>query len=233
MSDEIPEPQENTFEEMANDTNVPADASEFQCTLCGYQPRASCTNPKEALRKHMQRYHKHSSTETAVDAIVNDVLESASKEQECQKLLEDIEILQVKFPDLGYEPNVHPDSSFEKLQRTKNTLVRLISDRSGADAAFHVMLVGCRGAEMLCRVTHVGDIEGFATDVADMKQDFTNVLKEMIDTGVIESTQLSPEVRLGFLLCTAAMGRFESNRGKNLADASDSPPSSSPPPPSS
>ena len=37
MSDEIPEPQENTFEEIANGTNVPADASEFQCTLCGDQ----------------------------------------------------------------------------------------------------------------------------------------------------------------------------------------------------
>lgn len=216
MSEGIPINDES-FEALANTDTLPPDPAEYECTICGYRPRAGCSNPKEALRKHMQRYHKHSDTETAVDAIVEDVLQNDSHEQECQKLLEDIEILQVKFPDLPYKPDIHPDSSYEKLKRTKNTLVRLISDRSGADAAFSVMLVGCRGAEMMCRITQVGDIEGFATDVADMKPDFISVLKEMIDTGIIESTQLSPEVRLGFLLCTAAMGRFEANRVKSSA----------------
>ena len=159
MSEGIPINDES-FEALANTDTLPPDPAEFECTICGYRPRAGCTNPKEALRKHMQRYHKHSDTETAVDAIVEDVLQNDSHEQECQKLLEDIEILQVKFPDLPYKPDIHPDSSYEKLKRTKNTLVRLISDRSGADAAFSVMLVGCRGAEMMCRITQVGDIDG-------------------------------------------------------------------------
>ena len=154
MSEEILEQPIDSFEAMANAEKPPDDTAEYECKICGYKPRPGCANLKEALWKHMARYHKHADTETTVDAIVNDVLENDSHEQECQKLLEDIEVLQVKFPDLAYKPDVHPDSSFEKLTCTKNTLVHLINDWSSVDAAFHVMLVGCRGAELLCCVAH-------------------------------------------------------------------------------
>ena len=56
-----------------------------------------------------------------------------------------------------------------------------------------------RGAETATHFLGLGDIQGYAADIAEQKEDFVTVLKEMVDTGVIESTQLSPEVRLGLL----------------------------------
>ena len=44
------------------------------------------------------------------------------------------------------------------------------------------------------------------------------VLKEMVDTGVIESTQLSPEVRLGLLLVQVGVQRMEVNRRTKNCD---------------
>ena len=128
------------METLAN-TAQPA-VPDYTCHICGYKPRASASNPKEALRKHMARYHANETTEQAVDAIVSDVLESSAKVEDCDKLYEDIQILKVKFPDIAYTPDIHPDSSYQALKRAKNTLVRLVNDRSGADAAFNIMLIG-------------------------------------------------------------------------------------------
>jgi hypothetical protein len=216
MTSEIPAENEDICptitDEPATDTKV------YECHICGYKPRPSASNPKEALRKHMHRYHKHADTETAVDAIVEDILETTSKEGECAKLYEDIEILKVKFPDIAYEPDVHPDSSFEKLTRAKNTMVRLVSDKSGADAAFALMLVGCRGAESATSYLGLADVSGLSSDVAEHRDDFLEILREMVDTGVISSTQLSPEVRLGMLLVQVGVHRMEHNRCSKNCD---------------
>ena len=204
------------METLAN-TAQPA-MPDYTCHICGYKPRASASNPKEALRKHMQRYHANESTACSVDAIVSDVLESSAKLEDCDKLYEDIQILKVKFPDIAYTPDIHPDSSYQALKRAKNTLVRLVNDRSGADAAFNIMLIGCRGAETATHFLGLGDIQGYATDIAEQKEDFVTVLKEMVDTGVIESTQLSPEVRLGLLLVQVGVQRMEVNRRTKNCD---------------
>ena len=155
---------------------------------------------------------------SALEAIVEDILESSSKENECSKLYEDIKILKVKFPDVPYNPDVHPDSSFEKLTRAKNTMVRLVSDKSGADAAFALMLVGCRGAESATSYLGLADVSGLSSDVAEHRDDFLEILREMVDTGVISSTQLSPEVRLGMLLVQVGVHRMEHNRCSKNSD---------------
>ena len=203
-----------------NDQGVaePQDTKVYECHICGYTPRPSAANPKEALRKHSHRYHKHAETETAVDAIVEDILESSSKETECSKLYEDIEILRVKFPEIPYTPDVHPGSSWQALSRAKSTMVRLVSDRSGADAAFALMLVGCKGCESATSYLGLADIDGLATDVADHRGDFLEILREMVDTGVIASTQLTPEVRLGMLLVQVGVQRMEVNRCSKNCD---------------
>ena len=209
------------IEALAN-TAQPA-APDHSCHICGYKPRPSASNPKEALRKHIQRYHANETVEQAVDDIVSGVLESSAKEQDCGKLYEDIEILKVKFPDIPYSPDVHPDSSYQALSRAKNTMVRLVNDRSGADAAFNIMLIGCRGAETATHFLGLGDIQGYSADIAEQKEDFVTVLKEMVDTGVIESTQLSPEVRLGLLLVQVGVQRMEVNRRIKNCDGAASP----------
>jgi hypothetical protein len=211
-SAEIPPENEQDFDAVHHDGKV------YECHICGYKPRPSAANPKEALRKHIHRYHKHAETEAAVDAIVEDILESSSREGECAKLYEDIEILKVKFPEIPYSPDVHPDSSFERLSRAKNTMVRLVSDKSGADAAFALMLVGCRGAESATSYLGLADVSGLSADMAEHRQDFLEILREMVDTGVISSTQLSPEVRLGMLLVQVGVHRMEMNRCSKNCD---------------
>ena len=44
------------------------------------------------------------------------------------------------------------------------------------------------------------------------------ILREMVDTGVISSTQLSPEVRLGMLLVQVGVHRMERNRCSKNCD---------------
>ena len=201
---------------------------DYSCHICGYTPRASASNPKEALRKHRTRYHGNASAEQAVEAIVSDIIDSKAAEEDCGKLYEDIEILKVKFPDILYSPDVHPDSSYQALKRAKSTMVRLVNDRSGADAAFNIMLIGCKGAETATQMLGLGDIQGYACDIAEQKEDFITVLKEMVDTGVIESTQLNPEVRLGLLLVQVGVQRMEHNRCSKNCDGAASPSQSKP-----
>ena len=87
-----------------------------------------------------------------------------------------------------------------------------MSDKSGVDAAFALMLVGCRGAESATSFLGLADISGLSTDVAELREDFLDILREMVDTGVISSTQLSPEVRLGMLLVQVGVHHMERNR---------------------
>jgi len=56
------------------------------------------------------------------------------------------------------------------------------------------------------------DINGYAEDVKQNKEEIYPLLKSMVDTGVLDVGHLSPELRLGMIMTSLAINRMEVNK---------------------
>ena len=196
---------------------------ELVCKICGYKPRKHCKDKKKALEEHMKKHHPEINLEnnnvkkTHIVDTINDIEEikdiALPIEEQKKKLIEDITVLQHKFPDITYKPSYsYPETSLESLQRIKNTYVRIISDKAGSSTAFNMLVLGCRGFEKITGSLGVADLQGFSEDVRQKDEEIIEVLKECIDLGIIESTQISPEIKLLMILMNIGVSRMETNK---------------------
>jgi hypothetical protein len=72
--------------------------------------------------------------------------------------------------------------------------------------------MGARGMEKITSSLGVADLDGFSSDIRSKDEEILPIIKEMIDLGIIESTAISPEVKLMLVLGNVAVARMERNR---------------------
>lgn len=199
---------------------------EYVCKYCGYKPRKHCKDKKKALEEHIRKHHpeelnlesnNNNNNKSDIISTINEIEEikdvALPIDEQKKRLVEDIEVLKHKFPDITYKPSYsYPESSLESLQRIKNTYVRIISDKAGSITAFNMVVLGCRGAEKITGSLGVADLDGFSNDVREKDEEIIPILKEMIDLGIIESTSISPEIRLMMVLMNIGVARMEQNK---------------------
>jgi len=216
----IKEETEETKIESNNLEKIEDLGKEIKCEICGYKPRAHCKDPKKALENHINKHHNIVNLEpkkqTLVETVaeINNIEDIAIPSDEIKKkLVEDIEILRHKFPDITYNPKYsYPESSVETLERIKNTYIRIISDKAGSTTAFNMLIMASRGLEKITDSFGVADLEGFSGDIMSKQEEIIPILKEMVDLGIIESSALTPEIKLLLVLGNIAVYRMETNR---------------------
>lgn len=217
------QPSENISSEVEDVPNIENLDDEIKCDICGYKPRKHCKDKKKALEDHMKKHHpeiflvnKEPKSNNIIDT-VNEIQEikdiALPIDEQKKRLVEDIVVLQHKFPDISYKPSYsYPESSLESLQRIKNTLVRIVSDKAGSITAFNMLVLSCRGAEKITGSLGVADLNGFSQDVQEKDEEIIEILKECIDLGIIESTSVSPEIKLMMVLMNIGVSRMEKNK---------------------
>lgn len=217
------QPSENVTAEIEEIKPIEAlNEDDLVCKICGYKPRKHAKDRKKALEDHMKKHHpeiyidKEEKKNHIVETIneIEEIKDIALPiDEQKKKLIEDITVLQHKFPDITYKPSFsYPETSLESLQRIKNTYVRIISDKAGSTTAFNMLVLGCRGFEKITGSLGVADLNGFSEDVRAKDEEIIEVLKECIDLGIIESTQISPEIKLLMILMNIGVSRMEQNK---------------------
>jgi len=57
-------------------------------------------------------------------------------------------------------------------------------------------------------------MDGYADNVDNMKSDIVPILKEMVDTGEIDTSMMTPQLRLMILMSSVAVKTIEQNNDK-------------------
>lgn len=224
---ETQKPTDNELHEVIEDIKPLETLNlELKCEFCGYKPRKHAKNQEKALNDHIKKCGKKPKETILLNvepkkqnvvALIQEVetLKDSGLpiDQQKLKLIEDLEVLKHKFKDITYKPSYsYPETSLESLQRIKNTYIRIISDKAGSNTAFNMLVMGARGMEKITNSLGIADLEGFSSDVRDKDEEIIEIIKEMIDLGIIESTAISPEIKLMLVLGNVAVSRMERNR---------------------
>ena len=201
------------------------------CDICGWKPRKHCKDKEKALLTHMKKKHGEGATqkvtfkEVPVQQVVQDIVDldfnALNEDAQKQRLVEDLDVLRAKFPDVYKVPiYTYPETPLHTLQRYKNTFQRLISDRISSGVAFNCLVALGKGAERGTAMLGVADLEGYASDLIEKEREIMEILQECIDTNIISVRDIDPSMKLGVLLCNIGINRAAQNKKKFVVDAS-------------
>jgi predicted nucleic acid-binding protein len=136
-----------------------------------------------------------------------------------KKLCEDLEVLKYKFENvITYKPQFsYPETSINELERQKSLFMRLVNEKASVNAVFESLLFVVKGGEKVSNSLGLIDINGLTEDLNDKRTEIIEILKELVDTGLIDCCELTPELKLIMLLTNLTIARMEKNKSMNLA----------------
>ncbi len=123
-------------------------------------------------------------------------------------------VLKQKFPDNTGEIHIDKDMSLKVLEEKKSLILQIITTKNSENVVFETLLLVCRSGERGLNYFGVEALDGYAENVDSMKPDFINILKEMVDTGEIDCSMMTPQLRLMILMSSVAVKTIEQNNDK-------------------
>ena len=204
-----------------------AKGKSVHCDYCDWKSNPKGKDHKRAIRGHIRTKHpaefeelygKKKSQVVNVEFLppvvesVMEVMEPLNEDEMREKLLCDLDLLQAKFPSIPFNWDYSSSSSITQLKRKKNLFMRILNDSAGTEAVFKLLTIGCVGAERVTRSLGVADIDGYARDISNQREDIMPILKNLVDPGQLDIGHLSAEVRLIMIMGSTALERMEKNR---------------------
>lgn len=131
-----------------------------------------------------------------------------------KKLCEDLEVLKYKFENvITYKPQFsYPETSINELERQKSLFMRLVNEKASVNAVFESLCFVVRGGEKISNSLNLVNISGLVEDIQDKRTEIIEILKELVDTGLIDCCELTPELKLIMLLTNLTIARMEKNK---------------------
>jgi len=176
--------------------------------------------PKRKYKKRQPKEVKIVPAEKIVEQ-VEEIKELSLNEDDLkQKLCEDLEVLKYKFEGvISYVPKFsYPESSVQELKRQKSLFMRLVQEKGSVNAVFESLCFVMRGGEKISKSLNLIDINGLTDDFQEKREEIIDILKECIDTGIIDCCELTPELKLVMLLTNITISRMEKNKAKRIAN---------------
>jgi hypothetical protein len=153
----------------------------------------------------------------------NDKVEEINKKNEEEERLENekkinmynqLFVLKQKFPDNTSEIHIDKDMSLKTLEEKKSLILQIITTKNSENVVFETLLLMCRSGERGLNYFGVEALDGYADNVDIMKGDIIPILKEMVDTGEIDTSMMTPQLRLMILMSSVAVKTIEQNNDK-------------------
>jgi len=123
-------------------------------------------------------------------------------------------VLKEKFPEGTKNIHIDPDMSLTILEEKKSLIIKLISDKNSHRVVFQSLLLLCRTGERSLDYFDIDVLQGYSDEVSNSEEDIIPILKEMIDMGEIDTSFLTPQLRLMIVMSGAAVKTMEKNLAK-------------------
>lgn len=225
-TEEKPINEEHNIIENKDVMTLETDDDVLTCPYCNYVPRSHCKDKQKAIQNHIKKKHpeklnsflnnntKKVKKSTPIE--VSETIENINcldEDEEKLKIVQDLDILKIKFPNLYNPPSYsYPESSLEHLKRIKATYKRLISDKMTCNMAMNLLVAFGKGAERVSGSLGVCDLDGYADNIARNDEEFKQILDELMESNMVNLDIITPDVKLGIALLSCGIKTAESNK---------------------
>jgi hypothetical protein len=153
----------------------------------------------------------------------NDKVEELNKKNEEEEKLENekkinmynqLFVLKQKFPENTGDIHIDKEMSLKILEEKKSLILQIITTKNSENVVFQTLLLCCRSGERGLNYFGLEALDGYADNVDSMKDDIIPILKEMVDTGEIDTSMMTPQLRLMILMSSVAVKTIEQNNDK-------------------
>jgi len=135
-------------------------------------------------------------------------------EEKKNNLYNQLFVLKQKFPENTGEIVISKDMNLKTLEDKKSLILKIITQKNSENVVFETLLLCARTGERGMNYFQVDALDGYAENLGEAKQDIIPVLKEMIDTGEIDTTMMTPQLRLMIIMSSVAVKTIEKNNDK-------------------
>jgi len=135
-------------------------------------------------------------------------------EEKKNALYNQLFVLKQKFPDNLENIHINSDMNMKTLTEKKNLIMTIITQKNSHNVVFESLLLMCRTGERSLDYFGVDALEGYSENVENTKDDIIPILKEMIDLGEIDTSMLTPQLRLAIVMSSVVVKTIEKNNDK-------------------
>ncbi len=135
-------------------------------------------------------------------------------EEKRNHLYNQLFVLKQKFPDNLENIHINHEMNYKTLDEKKNLIMTIITQKNSHNVVFESLLLMCRTGERGLDYFGIDALEGYADEVGNAKDDIVPILKEMIDTGEIDCSMMTPQLRLMIILSSVGVKTMEKNNDK-------------------
>ena len=123
-------------------------------------------------------------------------------------------VLKKKFPEHLDDIHINKEMNINTLNEKKDLIMKIITQKNSDAVIFETLLLGCRTIERGLNYAEIEALDGYADNVNESRDDIIPILKEMIDLGEIDTSMLTPQLRLMIVMSSVAVKTVEKNNDK-------------------
>jgi len=123
-------------------------------------------------------------------------------------------VLKQKFPDNTGDIHIDKEMSLKTLEEKKSLILQIITTKNSESVVFETLLLMCRSGERGLNYFNIDALEGYADNVDSQREDIIPILKEMVDLGEIDTSMMTPQLRLMIVMSSVAVKTMEQNNDK-------------------
>ncbi len=123
-------------------------------------------------------------------------------------------VLKKKFPEHLDDIHINKEMNVDTLNEKKDLIMKIITQKNSDAIIFETLLLGCRTIERGLNYAEIEALDGYAENVDEARDDIIPILKEMIDLGEIDTSMLTPQLRLMIVMSSVAVKTVEKNNDK-------------------
>ncbi len=123
-------------------------------------------------------------------------------------------VLKQKFPDNTGEIMISKDMNIKTLEEKKSLILKIITQKNSENVVFETLLLCARTGERGMNYFNIDALDGYSDNLGESKEDILPILKEMIDTGEIDCSMMTPQLRLMIVMSSVAVKTIEKNNDK-------------------
>jgi len=171
------------------------------------------TDDEKAHYNKLAGRSKRKSDKVIEENMKNDEEEKLAEEQKTN-LYNQLFVLKQKFPDNTGEIHIDKEMSIKTLESKKSLILQIITQKNSENVVFETLLLMARTGERGINYFGMDALDGYADNLSESKQDIIPILKEMVDLGEIDTSCMTPQLRLMIIMASVGVKTIEKNNDK-------------------
>jgi len=213
VEDKIP-----SLEELKNPDHLEEDLEDIEMTASEYKKSlgkkvSQFTEEEKAKYNALSQKKKRKKDKEVEENLKEEIIEKENNEAK-NTLYNQLFVLKNKFPDGTKNIHIDPEMSITILEEKKALILQMITNKNADRVVFQSLLLLSRTAERGLNYVDIDILDGYSQEVESSEADILPILKEMIDMGEIDTSFLTPQLRLLVVMSGCAVRTLEKNTAK-------------------